>query len=78
MPVGTGINHKAVISLFEIFPVEGKTEKEMVEFLKLQSKELDVEFLSYTAEGGVWKFRVQHFSSGDVALCSVCCVETAR
>lgn len=61
MPVGAGINHKAVVSLFEIFPVEGKTEEEMVEFLKLQSKEIDVEFLSYAADGGVWKFRVQHF-----------------
>jgi hypothetical protein len=61
MPVGTGINHQAVVTLYEIYPLKGENEQEMIAFLKLQSQKIDVEFISYTAESGSWKFRVKHF-----------------
>lgn len=61
MPVGTGINHQAIVSLFGIYPMNGKNEEEMVAFLKLKSQMIDVEFISYAAEDGSWKFRVKHF-----------------
>ena len=52
MPVGTGINHQAVVTLYEIYPLTGENEQEMIAFLKLQSQKIDVEFISYTAESG--------------------------
>lgn len=61
MPVGTGINHQAVITLYEIYPLKGKNEEEMISFLKLQSRQIGVEFISYSGEDGSWKFRAKHF-----------------
>lgn len=62
---GTELNKPAVVTLCNIFPKEGSTEKKKAEFYrKLQDFcELnDADFISYDRNTGDWVFGVKHFS----------------
>lgn len=70
-PVGYGINVPAVITLENVYPIDRKTKKyitdssRLTEFQKFAQKLRslrDMEFISYNPFGGVWTFKVQHFS----------------
>ncbi|XP_071698350.1 uncharacterized protein [Rutidosis leptorrhynchoides] len=69
-PVGEGLNKPAEITLLNIICVDKKTGVKYedglkvdryTEMLKKKAVAQGVEFMSYDAVGGEWKFRVKHF-----------------
>ena len=58
-PVGTGINHPAVLTFYGVFPASGRVPEE---FLKEKTKEIGGEFISYDEYTGNWSFKVPHFT----------------
>ncbi|KAG0670470.1 hypothetical protein C6P45_002374 [Maudiozyma exigua] len=70
-PVGYGINVPATISIEGVYSIDKKTKKPHVNSQKSSEIQLlirrlksmkDMEFISYNPFGGVWTFRVNHFS----------------
>ncbi|GCF01610.1 hypothetical protein ZYGM_000250 [Zygosaccharomyces mellis] len=70
-PIGYGLNVPATISLENIYPVDRKTKKPLndgsrsdeVQLLIKRLKNMrDMEFISYNPFGGIWTFKVNHFS----------------
>lgn len=70
-PVGYGINVPATISIEGVYSIDKKTKKPHVNFQKSSEIQLlirrlrnmkDMEFISYNPFGGVWTFKVNHFS----------------
>lgn len=69
--VGQGLNKRAILRLSHIYPSETtrKADDEdadaataaFVERLKKRTVDLRALFLGYEADGGVWKFEVEHF-----------------
>ncbi|CAR29413.1 hypothetical protein ZYGR_0AD00950 [Zygosaccharomyces rouxii] len=70
-PIGHGLNVPATITLENIYPVDRKTKKPLkdgsrsdeVQLLIKRLKNMrDMEFISYNPFGGIWTFKVNHFS----------------
>nr|CCA21109.1 nuclear pore complex protein putative [Albugo laibachii Nc14] len=64
-PLGDGLNKPAIVELLEIFPpnLEDKTAvKRYKERVIQRTKDIDADFVDYSAEAGIWRFRVEHFS----------------
>ncbi|GAV55705.1 hypothetical protein ZYGR_0AY00970 [Zygosaccharomyces rouxii] len=70
-PIGYGLNVPATITLENIYPVDRKTKKPLkdgsrsdeVQLLIKRLKNMrDMEFISYNPFGGIWTFKVNHFS----------------
>lgn len=70
-PVGYGLNVPATITLEQVYPIDRKTKKpikdnskliEVQLFVKKLKKLKGMEFVSYNPFGGIWTFRVKHFS----------------
>merc|ERR1711953_1492299 len=61
-PVGKGLNHKAKISLYNVWPKKNKDNPSKLRKWekKLQSQE-GRDFVSFDRESGTWEFIVQHF-----------------
>ncbi|CAM0880719.1 unnamed protein product [Alopecurus aequalis] len=75
-PVGEGLNKAAVVTLLNIKCVNKKTGVEYTEgprvekykeMLVKKAEEQGVEFISFDAVKGEWKFKVKHFSSYGLA-----------
>jgi nuclear pore complex protein Nup98-Nup96 len=71
-PVGEGLNKAAVVTLLNIKCVNRKTNEQYTEgprvdkykeMLVKKAEEQGVEFISFDAVKGEWKFKVKHFSS---------------
>lgn len=66
-PLGQGINIDAVITLERMFP-KGQTSNGPLEvdainkYLKMLKRQKETEFVNYIADGGIWSFKVPHFS----------------
>jgi len=63
--VGSELNKRATITLHNVFPKEGSTDRKKQEFdRKLRDYCLSsgAEFIAYDRTTGSWKFEVQHFS----------------
>ncbi|SSD58949.1 uncharacterized protein SCODWIG_00710 [Saccharomycodes ludwigii] len=69
--VGNGINVPAIITLEKIYPIDVKTKKPIKNgsnipgiqnFVKKLKNQRGMEFISYNPFGGVWIFKVKHFS----------------
>lgn len=70
-PIGCGLNVPAIISLENVYPVDKKSKKELksennfneVQILVRRLKSIrNMTFVSYNPFGGVWTFKVNHFS----------------
>ncbi|CCD26696.1 nucleocytoplasmic transporter NUP145 NDAI_0I01270 [Naumovozyma dairenensis CBS 421] len=70
-PIGYGLNVPATITLENIYPVDKVTKKVMknasnINEIQLLTKKLKtmrgMEFISYDPFGGIWTFKVKHFS----------------
>lgn len=70
-PVGYGLNVPATITLQNVYPVDRKTKEPIKDnskvadvqyFVKRLRNMKDMEFISYNPFGGIWVFRVKHFS----------------
>ena len=70
-PIGLGLNVPATITLERIYPIDKKTNQPITEnsdlakvqyFVKRLKSMRDMEFISYNPYGGVWTFKVKHFS----------------
>ena len=64
-PVGTKLNRPALITMYDIFPLQGsdaaaieKNERRVAK----STKKMGAELISYDGKSGVWSFRVPHFS----------------
>jgi hypothetical protein len=63
--VGSGLNKRATITLHNVFPKEGSTDRKKQEFdrkLRDYCVSSGAEFIAYDRTTGSWKFEVQHFS----------------
>ena len=69
--VGYGLNVPAVIMLQNVYPIDKKTKKPITDnskiaevqyFIKRLRNMKEMEFISYNPFGGVWTFKVKHFS----------------
>lgn len=69
--VGCGLNVPATISLEKIYPIDKKTKRPITDTSKTDEMQVlirklksmrDMEFISYNPFGGVWTFKVNHFS----------------
>ncbi|KAK5960651.1 nucleocytoplasmic transporter NUP145 PWA37_002081 [Arxiozyma heterogenica] len=69
--VGYGLNVPATISLEKIYPIDKKTKKPITDVSKTDEIQVlitklknmrDMEFVSYNPFGGIWTFKVNHFS----------------
>jgi len=62
-PIGSGLNKKAIITLYGCRPRKEKEEyyEKFEEKLKLKTIEGGGKFLGYTRENGAWSFEVDHF-----------------
>lgn len=70
-PVGYGLNVPAIISLENVYPTDKKSKKELkdetnfneVQVLVRRLRSIrNMDFVSYNPFGGVWTFKVNHFS----------------
>ncbi|CCK70884.1 nucleocytoplasmic transporter NUP145 KNAG_0F02170 [Huiozyma naganishii CBS 8797] len=70
-PIGYGLNVSATITLENVYPVDKKTKTPITDPSKTNEVHLlikrlgnmsDMEFISYNPFGGVWTFKVKHFS----------------
>lgn len=70
-PIGCGLNVPATITLENIYPIDKKTRKtvkdatrytEIQILIKKLKNMRNMEFISYNPFGGVWTFKVNHFS----------------
>ncbi|AGO13098.1 AaceriAFL059Cp [[Ashbya] aceris (nom. inval.)] len=70
-PIGLGLNVPATITLERIYPIDKKTNQPITEnsdlakvqyFVKRLKSMRDMEFISYNPYGGIWTFKVKHFS----------------
>lgn len=61
MAPGEGINHKAKLTFYDVFPKETEDAKKFVEFVKRKTESIGGEFVSYDVTTGVWVLRVEHF-----------------
>lgn len=59
---GTGLNHPAVLTFYNIRPKHLKDEGAFIEFLKGEARKMDAEFVSYDKATAEWQIRVKHFS----------------
>ena len=59
---GTGLNHPAVLTFYNIRPKHLKDEGAFIEFLKGEARKMDAEFVSYDEATAEWQIRVKHFS----------------
>ena len=59
---GTGLNHPAVLTFYNIRPKHLKDEGAFIEFLKGEARKMDAEFMSYDEATAEWQIRVKHFS----------------
>ena len=59
---GTGLNHPAVLTFYNIRPKHLKDEGAFIEFLKGEARKMDAEFVSYNEATAEWQIRVKHFS----------------
>lgn len=69
--VGYGVNVPATITLENVYPIDKKTKEpikdnskiaEVQYFVKRLRNMKEMEFISYNPFGGIWTFRVKHFS----------------
>ncbi|KAG0663162.1 hypothetical protein C6P44_002004 [Monosporozyma unispora] len=69
--VGAGLNVPATISLEKVYPIDKKTKKPITDASKTDEMQVlirklksmrDMEFISYNPFGGIWTFKVNHFS----------------
>ncbi|CAL9738452.1 nucleoporin Nup145p [Monosporozyma servazzii] len=69
--VGSGLNVPATISLEKVYPVDKKTKKPIIDASRTDEMQVlirklknmrDMEFISYNPFGGIWTFKVNHFS----------------
>lgn len=70
VPEGVELNKPAVVTLYNVFPKEGSTEKKKTEFYrKLQDfcETNEADFISYDRNTGDWVFGVKHFSRYGIA-----------
>ena len=84
-PVGEGLNKAAVVTLLNIKCVNRKTGEAYTEgprvdkykeMLVKKAEEQGVEFISFDAAKGEWKFKVKHFSSYGFAEAEVGLVDS--
>lgn len=61
MEPGEGINHKAKLTFYDVFPKETEDAKKFVEFVKRKTESIGGEFVSYDETTGIWVLRVEHF-----------------
>ena len=61
MEPGEGINHKAKLTFYDVFPKETEDAKKFVEFVKRKTESIGGEFVSYDVTTGIWVLRVEHF-----------------
>ncbi|QLQ77912.1 hypothetical protein HG537_0A01590 [Torulaspora globosa] len=70
-PIGCGLNVPAIVTLNNVYPIDKKSKKELrdeansneVQVLVRRLKNLrNMDFISYNPFGGVWTFKVNHFS----------------
>ncbi|QLL30346.1 hypothetical protein HG536_0A01630 [Torulaspora globosa] len=70
-PIGCGLNVPAIVTLNNVYPVDKKSKKELrdeansneVQVLVRRLRNLrNMDFISYNPFGGVWTFKVNHFS----------------
>ncbi|CCF57202.1 hypothetical protein KAFR_0C02090 [Kazachstania africana CBS 2517] len=70
-PVGYGLNVPATITLENVYPVDKKTKQPITDDSKIEEIQFfvrklkgmrDMEYISYNPFGGIWTFRVDHFS----------------
>ena len=59
---GTGLNHPAVLTFYNIRPKHLKDEGAFIEFLKGEARKMDAEFVSDDKATAEWQIRVKHFS----------------
>lgn len=69
--VGNGLNVPATITLQNVYPIDKKTKKPILDnskiaevqyFVKRLRNMKEMQFISYNPFGGIWTFRVKHFS----------------
>lgn len=69
--VGSGLNVPATISLEKVYPIDKKTKKPIIDASRTDEMQVlirklknmrDMEFISYNPFGGIWTFKVNHFS----------------
>jgi len=63
IPLGTGLNIPAQVSLINLFPPSGI---ELQLYMKQLQSKSDMEFVFYRPDIGTWVFNVNHFSTYDV------------
>lgn len=70
-PVGYGLNVPATITLENVYPVDKKTKRPMTDNSKFAEFQIfdrklrnmrEMNFISYNPFGGIWTFKVSHFS----------------
>ena len=61
MKEGEGINHKAKLSFYNVFPKATADKQKFIEFVKRKSESIGTHFVSYDVVTGVWVVRVEHF-----------------
>ena len=61
MPPGEGINHKAVLTFYDVFPKDTENTQKFVEFVKRKTESIGGEFVSYDITTGIWVLRLEHF-----------------
>lgn len=70
-PIGCGLNVPAIVTLNNVYPIDKKSKKELrdetnsneVQVLVRRLRNLrNMDFISYNPFGGVWTFKVNHFS----------------
>lgn len=59
---GTGLNHPAVLTFYNVRPKHLEDVGAFTEFLKGEARKMDAEFVSYDAAAAEWQIRVKHFS----------------
>lgn len=67
--MGDGLNKPAEVTLYKVFPREKgevfsdpKKQQKWIRKLQETATKQNTEFVSYDADRGIWKFRVEHFS----------------
>lgn len=62
-PQGTGLNRPALVELLGIFPPRKSPSPEKYrERVKQRTEDIGAKFIEYSADKGIWQFRVEHFS----------------
>lgn len=60
MPEGTGINHKAKLTIEKVFPKTPMDNNKFISMLKRKAEKLNAEYVDYNATTGEWILRIQH------------------